>query len=36
MLQWLKDFNSNFKEKEIILDYCRKMGIPEKQMDWSE
>ena len=26
----------NSAEKEIVLNYCRQMEIPEKQMDWSE
>lgn len=26
----------NTKEKETVLDYCRYMGIPERQLDWSE
>ncbi len=32
----LKYIIGNSAEKEIVLDYCKKMGIPEKQMDWSE
>lgn len=32
----LKYTIGNSAEKAIVLDYCRCMGIPEQQMDWSE
>jgi len=32
----LKYTIGNVKEKQVVIDYCRKMGIPEKQMDWPE
>lgn len=32
----LRYTTGNAEEKKAVLDYCRSMGIPERQLDWSE
>ncbi|WP_294373480.1 hypothetical protein [uncultured Clostridium sp.] len=32
----LKYTIGNLKEKELVFEECRKLGIPEYQLDWEE